>query len=50
MLLSGLLAILNQQRRKNEAKSVQSLPFVREAVKENEEPERMPPPPAVKGQ
>uniref|UniRef100_A0A7N6ANW0 Kinesin-like protein n=1 Tax=Anabas testudineus TaxID=64144 RepID=A0A7N6ANW0_ANATE len=42
-------ATLNKQRRKNEAKPAQLLPFVRESVKENEEPERMPPPPAVKG-
>ncbi|XP_051263193.1 kinesin-like protein KIF2C isoform X2 [Dicentrarchus labrax] len=40
-------SVPNQQRRKNEAKSALSL--VREAVKENDEPERMPPPPAVKG-
>ncbi|XP_070774834.1 kinesin-like protein KIF2C [Enoplosus armatus] len=39
-------AVPNQQRRKNEAKPAQSL--VREAIKENDEPERMPPP-AVKG-
>ncbi|XP_070701000.1 kinesin-like protein KIF2C [Pempheris klunzingeri] len=39
--------IPNQQRRKNEAKLTQSL--AREAVKENDEPERMPPPPAAKG-
>ncbi|XP_042353644.1 kinesin-like protein KIF2C isoform X2 [Plectropomus leopardus] len=43
-------ALPNQeQRRKNEAKPAQSLAFVREAKKENDEPERMPPPPAVKG-
>ncbi|XP_073347394.1 kinesin-like protein KIF2C isoform X2 [Pagrus major] len=34
----------NQQRRKNETKS--SLALVREAVKENDAPEKMPPPPA----
>nr|XP_046264056.1 kinesin-like protein KIF2C isoform X2 [Scatophagus argus] len=39
--------IHNQQRRKNETKPALSL--VREAVKENDEPDRMPPPPAVKG-
>nr|XP_033505886.1 kinesin-like protein KIF2C isoform X1 [Epinephelus lanceolatus]XP_033505887.1 kinesin-like protein KIF2C isoform X1 [Epinephelus lanceolatus] len=42
-------AIPNQQHRKNEAKPAQSLPYVREAKKENDEPERMPPAPAVKG-
>lgn len=26
------------------------MPFVREAIKENDEPERVPPPPQVKGQ
>ncbi|KAM9349299.1 kinesin-like protein KIF2C [Symphorus nematophorus] len=41
-------AIANQQRRKNETKP--SLSLVRGAVKENDEPERMPPPAAVKGQ
>ncbi|GLD58513.1 kinesin-like protein KIF2C isoform X2 [Lates japonicus] len=41
--------IPNQQRKKNESKPAQSLPFVRETIKENGEPERMPPPPAVKG-
>ncbi|XP_044075096.1 kinesin-like protein KIF2C isoform X2 [Siniperca chuatsi] len=40
-------AVPNQQRRKNEAKPAHSL--VREAIKENDEPERMPPPPTVKG-
>ncbi|KAE8290938.1 Kinesin-like protein KIF2C Mitotic centromere-associated kinesin [Larimichthys crocea] len=39
-------AIPNQPNRKNEVKSALSL--AREAIKENE-PERMPPPPAVKG-
>ncbi|XP_059201017.1 kinesin-like protein KIF2C isoform X1 [Centropristis striata] len=39
-------ALPNQQRKKNEAKPAQSLPFVRETVKENDEPKRMPPPPA----
>ncbi|CAK6969454.1 kinesin-like protein KIF2C isoform X2 [Scomber scombrus] len=33
----------NQQRRKNEAKPAPSLPFAREAIKENDEPERIPP-------
>lgn len=38
----------NQQRRQNEAKPAKSL--VREAIKENDEPEKMPPPPPqVKG-
>ncbi|XP_040911092.1 kinesin-like protein KIF2C isoform X3 [Toxotes jaculatrix] len=41
--------IPNQQRRKNETKPGQSLPLSREAIKENDEPERMPPPPAAKG-
>ncbi|XP_023261244.1 kinesin-like protein KIF2C isoform X1 [Seriola lalandi dorsalis] len=42
--------IPNQQRRKNDtSKPAQSLPFVCEAKKENDEPERMPPPPAAKG-
>ncbi|XP_042283660.1 kinesin-like protein KIF2C isoform X1 [Thunnus maccoyii] len=41
-------AIPNQQRRKNEAKPAMTLPFAREAIKENDEPERIPPP-AVKG-
>ncbi|KAG7229310.1 hypothetical protein INR49_012968 [Caranx melampygus] len=41
-------AIPNQQRRKNETESAQSLQYVREAKKENDEPERMPPP-AAKG-
>ncbi|KAM3603767.1 uncharacterized protein V6R79_001743 [Siganus canaliculatus] len=39
--------IPNQQRRKNETKSALSL--AREAVKENDEPEKMPPPATVKG-
>ncbi|XP_029309420.1 kinesin-like protein KIF2C isoform X2 [Cottoperca gobio] len=39
--------LLNEQRRKNEAKPAETLSLVREAIKENE-PERMPPPPAVK--
>ncbi|KAI3374969.1 hypothetical protein L3Q82_021495, partial [Scortum barcoo] len=40
--------ISNQQRRKNEAKPAKSL--VHEAIKENDEPEKMPPPPPqVKG-
>ncbi|XP_078120582.1 kinesin-like protein KIF2C isoform X1 [Sander vitreus] len=38
----------NQHHRKNEPKPAQSLPFVREAIKENE-PEIIPPPSAVKG-
>ncbi|KAK2822384.1 hypothetical protein Q5P01_022449 [Channa striata] len=42
-------AILNQQRRKNEAKSAHSLSLFREAIKENEEPEKMPPPSAFRG-
>ncbi|XP_071347359.1 kinesin-like protein KIF2C isoform X2 [Trachinotus anak] len=41
--------IPNQQRRQNETKPAQSLPFVREAIKENDEPQKMPPPPAAKG-
>ena len=41
-------AVPNQQRRGNDAKTTPSLPFLREAVKENE-PERMPPPPSAKG-
>ncbi|XP_034557958.1 kinesin-like protein KIF2C isoform X2 [Notolabrus celidotus] len=36
----------SRQRRRNETQAAQSLP--RESVKENDEPERMPPPPAVK--
>uniref|UniRef100_A0A8D0AEY1 Kinesin-like protein n=1 Tax=Sander lucioperca TaxID=283035 RepID=A0A8D0AEY1_SANLU len=47
--LSPYLALHNQHHRKNEPKPAQSLPFVREAIKENE-PEIMPPPSAVKGQ
>lgn len=46
-ILPPYLAVPNQQRRKNEAKPAPVL--VREAIKENE-PERMPPPPALKGQ
>lgn len=45
-ILPPYLAVPNQQRRKNEAKPAPVL--VREAIKENE-PERMPPPPALKG-
>uniref|UniRef100_H3DCR2 Kinesin-like protein n=1 Tax=Tetraodon nigroviridis TaxID=99883 RepID=H3DCR2_TETNG len=41
------LASSNQPHRKNEPKS--ALALMRETVKENDEPERMPPPPAVKG-
>lgn len=37
-------AALNQQRKKMEAKQVSSLSYVRQAVKENDEPERNPPP------
>lgn len=40
------LASSNQPHRKNESKS--ALALVRETVKDNDEPERMPPPPAVK--
>ncbi len=40
-------AIPNQKSRKNEARTALSL--AREAVKENDEPERMPPPASVKG-
>ncbi|XP_058488439.1 kinesin-like protein KIF2C isoform X3 [Solea solea] len=39
----------NQQRKRNETKVAQSLALVREAIKENDEPERMAPPPTVKG-
>ncbi|XP_040000688.1 kinesin-like protein KIF2C isoform X2 [Xiphias gladius] len=48
---SGLTnsVIPNQQRRKNETRPAQSMPFVREAIKENDEPERVPAPPPVKG-
>ncbi|XP_054482949.1 kinesin-like protein KIF2C [Anoplopoma fimbria] len=42
-------ALPNQQRKKNEAKPAQSLAFAREAIKENNEPEKMPPPSAAKG-
>ncbi|XP_034468951.1 kinesin-like protein KIF2C isoform X2 [Hippoglossus hippoglossus] len=38
----------NQQRRKKEAASAQSTPFARESVKENDELEKVPPPPVVK--
>lgn len=41
------LASSNQPHRKNESKS--ALALIRETVKENDEPERMPAPPAVKG-
>lgn len=44
----ALLGGSNQPHRKNESKSV--LALMRETVKENDEPERMPPPPAAKGQ
>uniref|UniRef100_UPI0037E8FAEB kinesin-like protein KIF2C n=1 Tax=Semicossyphus pulcher TaxID=241346 RepID=UPI0037E8FAEB len=40
-------ALPNRQRRKNEAQQAQA--HVRESVKENDEPERMPPPPVPKG-
>ncbi|XP_068594186.1 kinesin-like protein KIF2C isoform X2 [Cebidichthys violaceus] len=42
-------ALPNQQRKKNEAKPAQSLPFACKPIKESDEPERMPPPSAVKG-
>ncbi|XP_029380735.1 kinesin-like protein KIF2C isoform X2 [Echeneis naucrates] len=41
--------IPNQQRKKNDSKTAQSLPFVCEAIKENDEPERKPPSIAAKG-
>ncbi|KAM4551400.1 kinesin-like protein KIF2C isoform 2-T6 [Odontesthes bonariensis] len=40
--------IPNQQRKEKDAKLASSLPFAREAIKENE-PERMPPLPSAKG-
>ncbi|XP_030015476.1 kinesin-like protein KIF2C isoform X2 [Sphaeramia orbicularis] len=39
---------LNQRRKKTDAKQVSSLPFVRQAVKENDEPERNFPPSLAK--
>lgn len=42
------LVIPNQQRRKNKTK--QAILLVPEAIKENDEPARMPPQPAVQGQ
>ncbi|XP_035491071.1 kinesin-like protein KIF2C isoform X2 [Scophthalmus maximus] len=38
-----------QQRKKNETKPAQPMPFVREAIKENDEPEKRAPPLTVKG-
>lgn len=48
LFLPPYLVIPNQRHRKNDAKPAMSL--VRDAVKENDEPEKMPPPSAVKGQ